>query len=85
MLKRQKQGESMCAPAQVEAVIGILSASDPDVPTSTWDLLRRTLDDGFNSIDKRLNQYGPLDPERFSLKEANERLSKLVERGRFGA
>ena len=85
MLKRQKQGESMCAPAQVEAVIGILSASDPDVPTSTWDLLRRTLDDGFNSIDKRLNQYGPLDPERFSLKEANERLAKLFERGRFRA
>jgi hypothetical protein len=83
MLKRQKQGESMCPPAQVEVVIGMLSASDPDVPTSTWDLLRRTLDDGFNSIDKRLEQYGPLDPERFSLKEANERLAKLVERGRF--
>ena len=56
-----------------------------DVPTSTWDLLRRTLDDGFNSIDKRLEQCGPLDPERFSLKEANERLAKLVERGRFRA
>jgi Plasmid pRiA4b ORF-3-like protein len=83
MLKRQKQGESMCTPAQVEAVIGMLSSSDPDLPTSTWDLLRRTLDDGFNSIDKRLEQYGPLDPERFSLKEANERLAKLVERGRF--
>jgi hypothetical protein len=83
MLKRQNQGESMCTPAQVEAVIGMLSSSDPDLPTSTWDLLRRTLDDGFNSIDKRLEQYGPLDPERFSLKEANERLAKLVERGRF--
>ncbi len=61
----------------------MLSGSDPDLPTSTWDLLRKTLDDGFNSIDKRLEQYGPLDPDRFSLKEANQRLAKLVERGRF--
>lgn len=83
MLKRQKQGESMCTPAQVETVIGMLSASGPDVPTSTWDLLQRTLDNGFDSIDKRLEQYGPLDPERFSLKEANERLAKLVEHGKF--
>lgn len=30
-------------------------------------------------------QYGPLEPERFSLKEANQRLAKLVERGRFRA
>jgi len=35
----------------------------PEVPMSTWDLLRRTLDEGINSIDKRLEQYGPLDPE----------------------
>ena len=85
MLKRQSKGESMCTPVQAEAVIGMLSASDPDVPASTWDLLRRTLDDGFNSIDKRLEQYGPLDPNRFTLKDANQRLAKLLERGRFRA
>jgi len=85
MLKRQKEGESMCTPAQVESVIGMLSASDLDRPTSTWDILRNVLDDGFQSIDQRLQQYGPLEPDRFSLKEANQRLAKLLERGRFRA
>lgn len=37
----------MCTPAQVEAVIGMLSAADSDRPTNTWDLLRGMLDDGF--------------------------------------
>ena len=83
MLKRQSEGKAMCTPAQVEAVIGVLSASDPDVPVSTWDLLRRVFDDGMSSIDKRLEQYGPLDPECFSLKDANQRLAKLAERGKF--
>ncbi|MDQ2947296.1 MAG: plasmid pRiA4b ORF-3 family protein, partial [Acidobacteriota bacterium] len=54
MLKRQKEGESMCTPVQVESVIGMLSASDPDRPTSTWDILRNVLDDGFQSIDQPL-------------------------------
>lgn len=83
MLKRQREGNAMCTPAQVEAVIEMLSASDTDVPASTWDLLRRTLDEGMTSIDKRLEHYGPLDPECFSLKDANQRLSKLADRGRF--
>ena len=83
MLKRQREGNAMCTPAQVEAVIGMISVSDPDVPTSTWDLLRRTLDEGMTSIDKRLGHYGPLDPECFSLKDANQRLSKLADRRRF--
>jgi hypothetical protein len=73
----------MCPPGQVEAVIEMISASDPDVPASTWDLLRRTLDEGMSSIDKRLEQYGPLDPESFSLRDANQRLAKLAEYGRF--
>jgi hypothetical protein len=83
MLKRQKEGKSMCTPVQVEAVIEMISVSDPDVPASTWELLRRTLDEGMSSIDKRLEQYGPLDPECFSLRDANQRLAKLAERGRF--
>jgi hypothetical protein len=57
----------------------MLSASDSDVPASTWDLLRTVADDGMCSIDKRLEQYGPLDPERFNLKDANQRLAKLAE------
>jgi hypothetical protein len=84
MLKRQKEGESMAAPAQVEAVIAMLTEA-PDQPASSWDILREAMDDGLRSIDQRLEQYGPLEPHRFSLKEANQRLAKLVERGRYRA
>jgi hypothetical protein len=71
MLKRQGKGESMGAPVRGEAVIGMLSASDPDGPAGTWDPPRRTLDGGFNSIDKRFKRYGPPGPKRFTLKDAN--------------
>jgi hypothetical protein len=43
------------------------------------------MDDGMRSIDRRLEEYGPLEPHRFSLKEANQRLAKLIERGRYRA
>jgi hypothetical protein len=82
MLKRQKEGESMGTLAQVEAVIALLTAAHPDQPTSSWDMLREVMDDGLRSIDQRLEQYGPLEPHRFSLKEVNQRLAKLAERGR---
>jgi len=85
MLKRQKEGESMGTPAQVEAVIAMLTAAHPDQPTSSWDLLRDVMDDGLRSVDQRLEQYGPLEPHRFSLKEANRRLAELMERGRYRA
>ena len=77
----------MGTPAQVEMVIGMLSAADPDQdqPTDTWDLLRQAVDKGYKSIDQRLQQYGPLEPERFSLQEANQGSATLVERGRFRA
>ena len=48
-------------------------------------MLRQTVDKGYKSIDQRLEQYGPLKPERFSLQEANQGLATLVERGRFRA
>jgi hypothetical protein len=85
MLKRQKEGESMGTPAQVEAVITMLMAAHPDRPNSSWDLLREVIGDGMRSIDQRLEEYGPLEPHRFSLKEVNQRLAKLVERGRSRA
>ena len=85
MLKRQKEGESMGTPAQVEAVIALLTAAHPDQPASSWDILREVMDDGLRSIDQRLEQYGPLEPHRFSLKEVNQRLAKLAERGRYRA
>ena len=85
MLKRQQEGGSMGTPAQVEAVIAMLTAAHPDQPSSSWDLLRQVMDDGMRSIDQRLEEYGPLEPHRFSLKEANQRLATLIERGRYRA
>ena len=73
----------MCTPVQMVSVIGMLAASDPDEPTSTWQTLREVLSDGFHSIDRRLKEYGPLEPERFSLEEANQRLAQRRERMRF--
>jgi hypothetical protein len=85
MLKRQKEGESMGTAAQVEAVIAMLTAAHPDRPPSTWDILREVMDDGLRSIGQRLEEYGPLEPSRFSLKEVNQRLATLMERGRCRA
>jgi hypothetical protein len=77
MLKRQQTGEQMFQPAQVETTIGVLAAAHPDRPASTWELLRSVLADGAKSLDRRLEQSGRLEPERFSLKETNERLAQL--------
>jgi Plasmid pRiA4b ORF-3-like protein len=85
MLKRQKEGEAMGTPGQVEAVIALLTEAHPDQPASSWDILREAMDDGLRSIDQRLEEYGPLEPNCFSLKEANQHLAKLIERGRCRA
>jgi len=85
MLKQQQEGESMGTPAQVEAVIALLTAAHPDQPASSWDVLREVMEDGLRSINQRLERYGPLEPHRFSLKEVNQRLAKRAERGRYRA
>ena len=36
MLKRQRMGETMGTPVQMDAVVGMLAASDPEVPPETW-------------------------------------------------
>jgi hypothetical protein len=73
----------MCRPAEIESVIGLLAATHPDRPASTWDVLRRALDEGCQSLDRRLEQQGPLAPERFSLREVNERLNQRLKSRRF--
>ena len=83
MRKRQELGESMCIPAEVETVIGLLAAAHPDQPVTSFDLLRSVLADGCQSLDRRLEEFGPLEPERFRLQEANARLAKLLEYRRF--
>jgi hypothetical protein len=83
MLKRQQMGEQMFQPEQVETAIRVLTAAHPDRPVSTWDLLRSVVADSAKSLDHRLEQSGRLEPERFSLQEANQRLAKLLEYRRF--
>jgi len=83
MLKRQEMGEKMFEPAQVESSIRVLATANPDTPSSTWDLLNRVLKDGAESLDRRLEQSGRLEPEKFSLLEANKRLAKVLQGRRF--
>ena len=83
MLKRQQLGEQMFQPAQIEATIGALTAAHPDGPVSTWELLRSVVADSAKSLDQRLEQSGRLEPERFSLQEANQRLAQLLESRRL--
>ena len=83
MLKRQQMGEQMFQPAQVETAIRMLTSAHSDRPVSTWELLRSVVSDSAKSLDQRLEQSGRLEPERFSLKEANQRVAKLLESRRF--
>ncbi len=77
MLKRQSEGAAMSDPLLLEAGIQMLAEACPDAPRKSWELLRTTLDEGFRSIDRRLEESGPLQPDRFSVGEANQRLSDL--------
>jgi len=83
MLKQQQMGEQMFHPAQVETAIRMLTSAHSDRPVSTWELLRSVVADSAKSLDQRLEQSGRLEPEQFSLKEANQRLAKLLESRRF--
>jgi len=83
MLKRQEVGEEMFPRAEVETVIRMLTVANSDGPASTWDVLRDVIAKSRVSLDRRLEESGPLTPERFSLLEANERLAKLLLYRRF--
>ena len=83
MLKRQQQGAAVSDPALVEATIQLLSATHPEQPASTWSLLRDAVREGWQNVDRRLLEHGPLEPSRFSLHEASERLAALSRRGRI--
>lgn len=82
MLKRQREGSAMLEPKMVEAGIQMLTESSPDTPAGTWNLLHTAVDECLHSLDLRLKESGPLQPDRFSLQEANERLDLLM-RQRF--
>ena len=80
MLKRQRGEAALCDPNLREAAIEMLAEACPEEPAGTWDLLRTTLEKGQRSIDRRLEESGPLEPDRFHLAEANERLAELEQR-----
>jgi Plasmid pRiA4b ORF-3-like protein len=80
MLKRQRREAALCHPGLREAGIQLLAEACPEESAGTWDLLRTTLEEGLRSIDRRLEESGPLEPERFHLAEANERLAALQQR-----
>ena len=80
MLKRQKMGEQMFVPADGDCHWRAGSRA-PGSPSSTWELLQSILTDGGESLDRRLEQSGQLEPERFSLREANERLVNCCNTG----
>jgi hypothetical protein len=80
MLKRQREGSAMSDPVRLEAGIQMLAKACPDQPATSWELLRTALDQGFQNIDRRLKEVGPLEPDRFNLQEANARLSELSRR-----
>ena len=69
----------MSDPVRLEAGVQMLADACPGQSARTWDLLRTVLDEGLESIDLRLHELGPLQPDRFSLKEANGRLSELAQ------
>ena len=83
MLKRQREGAAMSDPVRLEAGVQMLAEACPGQAARTRDLLRTVLDEGFQSLDRRLHELGPLQPDRFSLKEANARLSELAQRWRL--
>ena len=83
MIKRQREGAAMSDPLRLEAGIQMMASACPDQPAGTWDLLRTVLNQGFESIDRRLKELGPVEPDRFSLQEANARLNALAQSRRF--
>jgi hypothetical protein len=83
MIKRQREGAAMSDPIRLEAGIQMMAAACPDQPAATWDLLRTALREGFESIDRRLKELGPVEPDRFSVQEANARLNALAQSRRF--
>jgi hypothetical protein len=83
MMKRQREGAAMSDPLRLQAGIQMMAEACPDEPPATWDFLRTVLSDGFESIDRRLNALGPVEPDRFSLQEANARLNALAQSRRL--
>jgi len=84
MLQRQRLGAAMSDPVLVKTGMALLAEACPEEP-QTWDMLRTVLDEGFQSIDDRLQKLGPLAPDRFCLQEANTRWNEWAQGWRWRA
>lgn len=85
MLQRQKVGAAISQPSTIAASVRLLAAEYGD-EWADLDLnaLEDTLTDGWKNVEARLERTGPLTPTRFSVKEANERLTAWWQcRGEF--
>ena len=56
MLKRQREDAAMSDPVRLETGVQMLAEACSDQSARTWDLLRTVLDEGFQSIDRRLHE-----------------------------
>ncbi len=83
MLRRQEGGTEVSDPDVIAASIQLLSDAYPDEIDINWQFFEEVINEGWKSVEERLERSGPLMPTRFSLKETNERLALLMQRGRL--
>jgi pRiA4b ORF-3-like protein len=83
MLKRQAVGPQLSDPETMAASMKVLAQVYSDEPDIDWPLFEAAVMTGWQSVEERLAQTGPLRPLRFSRKEANERLAALRQQRRW--
>lgn len=83
MLRRQAAGAELSDPNFIAESVQLLSNVYPDDSNIDWQFLEEVINDGWKSVEDRLERSGPLTPTRFSLKETNERLELLMQRRRW--
>jgi hypothetical protein len=83
MLKRQAAGPQISEPSTIAASVQLLAQVYREEHDIDWQLLEEAVTTGWKSVEERLERTGPLTPTRFSRKEANERLTALMQQRRW--
>jgi hypothetical protein len=83
MLRRQEDGAELSDPDAIASSIQLLSETYPDATTIDWQFLEQVVNEGWKNVEERLRRTGPLKPNRFSLKETNDRVELLMQRRRW--
>jgi hypothetical protein len=83
MLKRQAAGSQISDPVTIAASVKLLAQVYGDEHDINWQFLEEAVTMGWKSVEERLEWTGPLTPTRFSRKEANERLTSLMQQRRW--